>query len=168
MDDQTSLLPDFRALFEAAPNLYLVLSPALIIVAVSDAYCRATLTERDDILGRHLFDVFPDNPDDPAATGVNNLRASLVRVLQFRRPDAMAVQKYDIRRPETEGGGFEERYWAPLQTGRGNRAANRSGRPSSSRIHPRAAHRIYDNSQLKGVNRRITSPNGLGGRTVHA
>ena len=58
--------------------------------------------------------MFPDNPDDPAATGVNNLRASLVRVLQFRRPDAMAVQKYDIRRPDSEGGGFEVRYWAPL------------------------------------------------------
>jgi PAS domain S-box-containing protein len=116
MDDQTTLLPDFRALFEAAPNLYLVLSPDLFIVAVSDAYCRATLTERDRILGRHLFDVFPDNPDDPAATGVNNLRASLVRVFQFRGPDAMAVQKYDIRRPESEGGGFEERFWAPLNT----------------------------------------------------
>jgi len=114
MDDQTTSLPDFRALFEAAPNLYLVLSPDLIIVAASDAYCRATLTERNRIIGRHLFDVFPDNPDDPAATGVNNLRASLVRVLQFRRPDAMAVQKYDIRRPDSEGGGFEVRFWAPL------------------------------------------------------
>jgi PAS domain S-box-containing protein len=116
MDDQTTLLPDFRALFEAAPNLYLVLSPDLVIVAASDAYCRATKTERDRLLGRRLFDMFPDNPDDPAATGVNNLRASLVRVLQFRRPDAMAVQKYDIRRPDSEGGGFEERYWAPLNT----------------------------------------------------
>ena len=113
MDDQTTQLPDFRALFEGAPNLYLVLSPDLTIVAVSDAYCRATLTERARIIGRHLFDVFPDNPDDPGATGVNNLRASLVRVLQFRRPDAMAVQKYDIRRPDSEGGGFEERHWAP-------------------------------------------------------
>ena len=25
----------------------------------------------------------------------------------------MPVQKYDIRRPESEGGGFEERYWSP-------------------------------------------------------
>ena len=24
----------------------------------------------------------------------------------------MAIQKYDIRRPETEGGGFEERHWS--------------------------------------------------------
>ncbi len=28
----------------------------------------------------------------------------------------MAVQKYDIRRPEDEGGGFEERFWSPLNS----------------------------------------------------
>jgi signal transduction histidine kinase len=26
------------------------------------------------------------------------------------------VQKYDIRRPETDGGGFEERYWSPVNS----------------------------------------------------
>ena len=108
--------PDFRALFESAPGSYLVLTPALFIVAVSDAYLRATMTRREEILGRHLFDVFPDNPDDPSATGVSNLRASLNRVLQNRSSDALAVQKYDIRRPESEGGGFEERYWSPVNS----------------------------------------------------
>lgn len=108
--------PDFRALFESVPDLYLVLTPELQIAAVSDAYCRATMTERAKILGRGLFEVFPDNPNDPSATGVNNLRASLTRVLQFRRPDAMAVQRYDIQRPESEGHGFEDRYWAPLNS----------------------------------------------------
>ena len=110
----SSAEPDFRALFESAPGLYLVLTPDLRIVAVSDAYARATMTRREDILGRGLFDVFPDNPDDPAATGTANLRASLERVLQSRGPDTMAVQKYDIRRPEAEGGAFEVRYWSPL------------------------------------------------------
>jgi len=105
---------DFRALFEGAPGLYLVLDPELRIVAVSDAYLAATMTEREAILGRGIFDVFPDNPDDPAADGVRNLRASLERVRATRRPDAMAVQKYDIQRPESEGGGFEERHWSPL------------------------------------------------------
>ncbi len=105
--------PDFRALFEAVPGLYLVLDPSLVIVAVSDAYLRATMTRREDILGRHIFDVFPDNPDDPTATGVANLRASLERVLRLRKPDTMAVQKYDIRRPGAEGGAFEVRYWSP-------------------------------------------------------
>ena len=109
-------LPDFKPVFEAAPGLYLVLAPDLTITAVSDAYCAATMTKRDEILGRELFDVFPDNPDDPAATGVNNLRSSLQRVLKLRRPDAMAIQKYDIKRPDSEGGGFEERYWSPLNS----------------------------------------------------
>ena len=108
--------PDFRLIFEAAPGLYLVLTPELHIVAVSDAYLRATKTGREAILGRHLFEVFPDNPDDPQASGMRNLRISLERVLADRVPDAMAVQKYDIRKPESEGGGFEERYWSPVNT----------------------------------------------------
>lgn len=108
--------PDFRALFESVPGLYLVLASDLHIVAVSDAYLRATLTQRDQIVGRSLFDVFPDNPDDPAATGVHNLHASLLRVLETGRGDAMALQKYDIRRPDSEGGGFEIRYWSPFNS----------------------------------------------------
>ena len=108
--------PDFQALFESEPGLYLVLTPALTIVAVSAAYLKATMTKREDILGRGLFEVFPDNPDDPTATGVRNLKASLERVLTHRVPDTMAVQKYDIRRPESEGGGFEERYWSPINS----------------------------------------------------
>jgi two-component system cell cycle sensor histidine kinase/response regulator CckA len=108
--------PDFQALFESAPGLYLVLTPDLSIVAASDAYLAATMTRREAILGRHLFDVFPDNPGDPGATGVQNLRSSLERVLARRLPDAMAVQKYDIRRPESEGGGFAERHWSPVNS----------------------------------------------------
>jgi len=107
---------DFQALFESEPGLYLVLTPALTIVAVSDAYLKATMTKREEILGHGLFEVFPDNPDDPTATGVRNLKASLDRVLTNRVPDTMAVQKYDIRRPESEGGGFEERYWSPVNS----------------------------------------------------
>jgi signal transduction histidine kinase len=108
--------PDFRALFEAAPGLYLVLTPDFTITAASDAYLRATMTRREDILGRHLFDVFPDNPDDPAATGTRNLSASLARVLDAGVADTMSIQKYDIRRPDSHGGGFEERYWSPVNS----------------------------------------------------
>jgi signal transduction histidine kinase/ActR/RegA family two-component response regulator len=104
---------DFRSLFEQAPGLYLVLDQELVIVAASDAYLAATMTRREEILGRGLFEVFPDNPDDPEATGVGNLRASLDRVRRNRAADTMSLQKYDIRRPESEGGGFEVRYWSP-------------------------------------------------------
>lgn len=107
---------DFRALFEFAPGHYLVLNPDLEIVAVTNAYLKATMTKREEILGRGIFDVFPDNPDDVSADGVSNLRRSLERVLKDRRADTMAVQKYDVRRPESEGGEFEERYWSPVNT----------------------------------------------------
>ena len=112
----SSTPPDFQALFQSTPGLYLVLAPDFTIKAVTDAYLHATMTNREDILGRGVFDVFPDNPHDPSATGVRNLRTSLQRVLQDKTSDAMAVQKYDIRKPESEGGGFEERYWSPVNS----------------------------------------------------
>ncbi len=109
-------IPDFQALFQSAPGLYIVLTPGLKIAAVSDAYCRATMRNRDQILGRGIFDVFPDDPENSSAPGVGNLRDSLERVVELRRQDAMAIQKYVIRRPASEGGGFDERYWSPLNT----------------------------------------------------
>jgi C4-dicarboxylate-specific signal transduction histidine kinase len=102
---------DYRAFFHSAPGLYLVLDVGFRIVTATDSYCHATLTERDVIIGRELFEVFPDNPGNPSADGVRNLRESLERVLQTRRRDAMAVQRYDIRRQD---GGFEERHWSPM------------------------------------------------------
>ncbi|WP_406277712.1 ATP-binding protein [Nocardia sp. NBC_00881] len=101
---------DFRRLFESTPGLYLILDPDLRIVAVTDAYARATMTERARILGRGIFEVFPDNPEDARAEGVRNLRVSLERVLRDRVTDAMPVQRYDIRRPD---GTFEEKFWSP-------------------------------------------------------
>ena len=74
--------PDFRALFESAPGCYLVLDPDLVIVAVSDAYLRATMTRRAELAGRPVFEAFPDNPEDPATEGARNLQASLARVLR--------------------------------------------------------------------------------------
>lgn len=108
--------PNYRRIFDAAPGCYLILDPQLRIVAVTDAYLRATMTERAQILGRGLFEVFPDNPDDAQAKGTTNLRGSIERAVRRRCPDSMPVQKYDIRRPEAEGGGFEVRYWSPINT----------------------------------------------------
>ena len=108
--------PDFKILFESTPGLYVALDTDLKIVAVSEAYLHATMTRRNHIVGRHMFEVFPDNPDDPQATGVGNLRASLERVIRTLRPDTMPMQKYDIRRPDQEGGAFVERFWTPVNS----------------------------------------------------
>jgi two-component system sensor histidine kinase/response regulator len=105
--------PDFRRLFEGAPGLYLVLDPQLTIVAVSNAYLAATLATREAILGRKVFDVFPNNPDHPDVTGMADLTASFRRVRNELRADTTAVLQYDVRRSAAEGGGFEVRYWSP-------------------------------------------------------
>ncbi|MGE3387270.1 MAG: ATP-binding protein [Bdellovibrionales bacterium] len=104
---------NFELLFESSPDMYLVLTPDFYISAASDAYLKATLTKREQIIGKHLFEVFPDNPNAPSATGVSNLRDSLNRVLKKKATDVMAIQKYDVQRPPEKGGGFEVRYWAP-------------------------------------------------------
>ncbi|HXI14561.1 MAG TPA: ATP-binding protein [Thermoanaerobaculia bacterium] len=106
---------DFQRLFESAPSLYLVLDRDFRIVAVTDAYLTATMTSRG-IIGQALFDVFPDNPEDPDASGTRNLRTSLETVLRTGEANTMPRQKYDIRRPDDEGGGFEERYWSPVNS----------------------------------------------------
>lgn len=109
-------LVNFWAVFECAPDPYLVLAadpPRFTMVAANDARLHVTMTRREDVIGRPLVEVFPDNPTDPTATGVRNLRASLEEVLHTRKPHRMALQKYDIRKP---GNGFEERFWDPLNS----------------------------------------------------
>ncbi|MEV6509972.1 ATP-binding protein [Streptomyces sp. NPDC051642] len=105
--------PDFRLLFDASLSPLLVLSPDFTIVEVNRAYLTATRTERA-IVGQRIFDVFPDNPDDPSADGVANLRRSLESVVATGRKDTMALQRYDI--PGSEAGTFDERYWSPVNS----------------------------------------------------
>ncbi len=107
---------NYQAIFEAVPNLHLILAPDqdFTILAASDAQLRATHTRREESVGRPVFDVFRKNPDDPTEFGTGVLRDSLERVLRSRAPDRMAITRYDIPRPAALGGGFELRYWRPL------------------------------------------------------
>jgi PAS domain S-box-containing protein len=81
------------------------------IIDISDAYANATLIKRENVVGQNLFEVFPDNPEDQSADGVKQLRSSLTQVLNYKRTSTMALQKYDITKPD--GSGFEVRYWSP-------------------------------------------------------
>lgn len=109
-------LPDFQAIFQAIPGNYLIVqpnSPTFTILAVSDQYNAVTNTDRSDILGKPLFEVFPDNPEDPNADGVANLTASLEEVIRERKVHRMKIQKYDI--PNADGS-FSVKYWSPTNS----------------------------------------------------
>ncbi len=109
---------DFRVIFEATPNPYLLLNadaPTFTIEAVNEAYLGACGQRRSELIGRGLFEAFPDNPDDPSATGVSDLRASLDRVLRDKASDTMGVQRYDIPTSDPSRP-FDVRYWSPINT----------------------------------------------------
>jgi PAS domain S-box-containing protein len=100
---------DFAQIFNTLPGLYIVLSPELVILAVSDAYLRATMATRDGVIGQVLFDAFPGNPAQPAAHRIAKaIQASLERVASTGAAETLPIQRYDIRRPD---GTFEERHW---------------------------------------------------------
>ena len=102
------------AVFELLPRPYLVLDTHFNIVAQNAEHAAATRTASTRTVGRALFEVFPDNPDDYDADGVSKLRSSLLRVLNTRQADLMDIQKYDVQRSVADGGGFETRYWCVL------------------------------------------------------
>jgi CheY-like chemotaxis protein/two-component sensor histidine kinase len=91
-----SLVPDFRALFEAVPGLYLVMTPGFEIVAASDAYLKATMTTRDDIVGRDFFEVFPDKRPD--AMKANRAKDDFLAMLghELRNPLAAIASATEI------------------------------------------------------------------------
>jgi len=106
-------LADYEAIFETLPGMCLILDTSFNIVAQNDAHETATLTKRENTVGRFLFEVFPDNTNVPNAEGLSQVRGSLLTVLRTRAPHKIDSVKYDIERPE---GGFEVRYWSITNT----------------------------------------------------
>lgn len=104
---QTGLMQlDFERLFDALPSPHMVLDPDFNFVAVNPAYETATQRSRGELLGRNLFDVFPNDGE-----GGQLLRASFRRVFDTGKPDTLAYIRYDLARP---GGGLEERFWTAV------------------------------------------------------
>jgi PAS domain-containing protein len=110
----TSLLQpaDFESIYEKTPGLTLILDPSFKIVAQNDAHARATMTRREETLGRIVFDVFPDNPN--SASGISELRQSLLNVLKTGKTDMIPNLKFDIA--PAEGGAFVPRYSRVVNT----------------------------------------------------
>ncbi len=102
-------------IFAALPGAYVLFSPQFLILAVSDGFADISYQERDALLGKHVFEVFPDNPQLPEASGVQNLKFSLEQVLTTGKAHQMPLQHYDIPDPE-QAGRFLERYWRATNT----------------------------------------------------
>lgn len=104
---------DYGAVFKALPGMVALLTPELVYADVNEEFVRLSGRSREQLIGKYLFDVFPDNPNDRSATGMRNLEASLYRVLATGERDTMALQRYDVENPERPGE-WQKRYWSPV------------------------------------------------------
>jgi signal transduction histidine kinase/DNA-binding response OmpR family regulator len=107
---------DFQSLFEASPNPYMLLDRELRYVAANGAYLRATASRLEDLVGRYVFDAFPNEVDNPDNASARMLRDSFQRVLTRRAPDSIALIPYRVPRSTHAGIVLEERYWSATHT----------------------------------------------------
>lgn len=105
-----SLQPDFRAAFMGLSSPHMILDSDLRYVEANTAYEQAVGRSRAELIGRRLFDLFPN--DDEAG---RKLEASFRKVLASGEPDTLAFLRYDIPRPGQDGS-FDTRYWAAVHT----------------------------------------------------
>ena len=99
-------MPLHKMIFDRMPNAAMVLDTDLVFVDANDAYCEAVQRSKEQLLGQHIFDVFPDTPER-----VEKVREIFQQTLdgQMTQLDA---QPYRMVRPD---GSIEERLWQIAQ-----------------------------------------------------
>jgi len=106
---------DYQAVFRILPGALAVLTPDGVILDVNEGFLEAGGRTREQVLGRSIFDAFPQNPLGPGDAGPPRLRHSLRSVADSGEPDVIAPIRYDVEVPGAPGE-FEERYWAVVNT----------------------------------------------------
>jgi PAS domain S-box-containing protein len=106
---------DYKEVFRALPGPMALLTPEGVILDVNDDFVETSGRSRAHLLGRNLFDAFPENPDDPGVLGPGQLRQSFEAVITSGERDTMRPLRYDVEDPGRPGM-FEERYWAVINT----------------------------------------------------
>jgi len=109
-------LVHYQALFRASPYPYLVMAPDLTIIGASGAYLRSVQRTEAELLGRYVFEAFPEDPSNPGATDTGEVKGSLLRALAKGEPDTTAFVRYAIPVETPAGTVFEERYWSTVHT----------------------------------------------------
>ncbi len=106
-----SLEIDSQKLFDSAPAPLMVLDRELKYVAANQAYLNATSLRREEIIGRNVFEVLPQDMTPPEQDSSGKLRESLERVLTRRMPDLLAMAVQPVSRATDTGPVLEKRVW---------------------------------------------------------
>ena len=109
-------LPDHSLLFRSSPYPYLVMALDLTIIDANDAYLRSVRRTLDQIVGRYVFDAFPENPDDTGSTNIAEVKASLETAIATRTAHTTPFLRYSVPVESDAGVVFEERFWNAVHT----------------------------------------------------
>jgi PAS domain S-box-containing protein len=105
---------DFKKLFTSLPEAFVVLKnnpPHFMIIGASDGYLKVTDRKREDILGKNLFEAFPDNSVRAQKTGRGELFDVLEKCGKTGQSVKTGVIRYDIA---NEKGEYTIRYWQAI------------------------------------------------------
>ncbi|MBD0255159.1 MAG: PAS domain-containing protein [Cytophagales bacterium] len=105
-------LVNYQLAFEALPGSFILLAPdrpRFTILGFSEELLRQSGRRRQDIVGKGIFEVFPENPAAPSATGPASMKSSLEEAIDTRQAHQMPLVRYDI--PDGLGS-FQVRYWS--------------------------------------------------------
>jgi serine phosphatase RsbU (regulator of sigma subunit) len=101
---------DFAALFDGLPAAFLVMDRELVIVEANHAYCRLLGRDRDQLVGRYVFDAFPPTAGSLSDGGGNPLEAAFLRTRDEGSTESLPMFTYDVRDPTT--GELVQRWWS--------------------------------------------------------
>ncbi len=83
-------------------------APGLVFVEVGGVDDVAAGRPRSGLIGRALFTLFPENPDDPSAEGVRHLYQALRGAAETGKEQSIPVFRYDV---QSADGTYGERWW---------------------------------------------------------
>ncbi|MDP2410188.1 MAG: HWE histidine kinase domain-containing protein [Pseudolabrys sp.] len=96
---------DFKRMFYMLPTPYLVLDKQLNIIDMNDQYLAVTKRTRQELIGRYVFDAFPEGEER-----LTMFRNAFLRAVAGEA-NAIVKSPFSIPRPESEGGGMREVWW---------------------------------------------------------
>jgi len=96
---------DFERLFQDLPTPCMILGRDLRFVAMNDGYLAVTGRRRQDLLGRYVFDAFPESGER-----LMRFKAAFERAIAGE-PNSLVREPFAIERSAMEGAGRREVVW---------------------------------------------------------
>lgn len=93
----------------------MLLDRDLRIRGLNATYEAVSMRARNELLGEYVFDVFPEDPNEPRANGSSQLAASVESAMRSNATDTMPIVRYDLVDPQTPDA-FLTKLWTCTNT----------------------------------------------------